>query len=236
MIATFRRQWRECLIEAWALGTFMVSACFFTIVFFFPGSPLSNFASDNGRRIILGLFMGLTAAGLIYSPWGKRSGAHFNPAVTLTYFRLGKMSGTLTFLYGVFQTAGGLIGVLSVAMLFPNAIKHPSVSYAVTQPGSAGVNAAFVAEILISFVMMLTILIVSNSPNQSRWTGWCAGALVALYAAFESPISGFGMNPARTLASAWPAHSYKSIWIYFIAPPLGMLSAAELYLRSGRRR
>ena len=121
-----------------------------------------------------------------------------------------------------------------VALFFPNAMRHPSVLYAVTQPGNnTGTTMTFVAEILISFVMMLTLLNFSNRPALSKWTGWAAGALVALYATFESPISGFGMNPARTVASAWPAHYWKDLWIYLAAPPLGMLLGAETYLRWG---
>ena len=51
-----------------------------------------------------------------------------------------------------------------------------------------------------------------------------AGALVALYIIFEAPLSGMSMNPARTVASALPAHVWTDAWIYFLAPPLGMLS------------
>jgi aquaporin Z len=39
------------------------------------------------------------------------------------------------------------------------------------------------------------------------------------------------MNPARTLASATVAHVFTSLWIYFTAPLIGMLLAAELYRR-----
>src|SRR5262249_46408518 len=67
----------------------------------------------------------------------------------------------------------------------------------------------------------------------ARWTGVCAGVLVAAYILFESPISGMSMNPARSLASALMARDFRALWIYFLAPPLGMLAAALLH---GRRR
>ena len=81
------------------------------------------------------------------------------------------------------------------------------------------------------------ILNISNTRNLARYTGLFAGALVATYIALESPISGMSMNPARTFGSAYSAHIWTALWIYFTAPPLGMLLAAELYVRlRGARR
>jgi len=57
------------------------------------------------------------------------------------------------------------------------------------------------------------------------------GALVAVYISIEAPLSGMSMNPARTFGSAFGAHLWTSLWIYFTAPPLGMLLAAESYKR-----
>jgi aquaporin Z len=90
---------------------------------------------------------------------------------------------------------------------------------------------AFFAELVISLVLATTVLFTSNDKALSRFTPYCAALLVATYITFEAPISGMSMNPARTLASAIPAQAFHSIWIYFTAPPLGMLIASELYLR-----
>jgi aquaporin Z len=90
---------------------------------------------------------------------------------------------------------------------------------------------AFVAEAVISFGMMLLVLTVSNASRLMRWTGACAGLLVAAYITIEAPLSGMSMNPARTLGPAVLAHTVQSLWIYFTAPPLGMLLAAEAYVR-----
>jgi len=53
-----------------------------------------------------------------------------------------------------------------------------------------------------------------------------------IYISIEAPVSGMSMNPARTAGSAFSAWNWTAIWIYFTAPPLGMLTAAELYIRS----
>ena len=90
---------------------------------------------------------------------------------------------------------------------------------------------AFVAEVLISFVLLLTVLTVSNNKKLARYTGLFGGILIASYITFEAPLSGMSMNPARTFASASLARSFDALWLYFVAPPIGMLAAAEVYVR-----
>jgi aquaporin Z len=220
-------------MEAGGLGLFMVSAAVVTAAFEYPHSPLHDLIPDPVlRRIVIGLAMGMTAVGLIYSPWGKRSGAHLNPAVTVTFFRLGKMRGSDALAYVMAQFIGGTIGLWLAAQILGGAIAHPAVNYVVTVPGPDGVAIAFAAEALISFGLMFVVLVVSNRPSLNRWTGMFAGALVATYIAVEAPLSGMSMNPARTFASAVPASLWTGYWLYLTAPLIGMLSAAECYART----
>jgi aquaporin Z len=104
------------------------------------------------------------------------------------------------------------------------------VRFAATLPG-APEWIAFAAEVAISFGLMATVLVASNTPALERFTAFLCGALIALYITFEAPVSGMSMNPARTLGSAANAGLFASIWIYFVAPPLGMLLAAEAFVR-----
>jgi len=93
MLSALKKHWPEYLMEAAGLGIFMVSASVLTILLYHPASPaLKILPEEFPRRVFTGLAMGLTAIGIIYSPWGKQSGAHLNPAVTLTFFRLGKVA------------------------------------------------------------------------------------------------------------------------------------------------
>jgi aquaporin Z len=114
--------------------------------------------------------MGLTAIALIYSPWGKQSGAHFNPVVTVTFLRLGKVKLGDALFYILFQFLGGLAGLLLAGGILKEAIADPSVNYIVTTPGLGGVWVAFLAELVISFGMMLMVLVVSNSPSRGQYT------------------------------------------------------------------
>jgi aquaporin Z len=113
------RHWREYLIEALCLALFMVSAAAFATLFQHPSSPLAAWGAPGlVRRIPMGLAMGLTAIALIYSPMGARSGAHMNPAVTVTFLRLGKITPADAAGYIAAQFAGGAIGlVVAVGLL-----------------------------------------------------------------------------------------------------------------------
>jgi aquaporin Z len=226
------RHWPEYLMEAAGLGIFVVSACVFATLLEYPGSPARQaIAEPSVRRFLMGIAMGVTAIGIIYSPWGKQSGAHLNPGVTLTFFRLGKIAPWDALFYVMAQFVGGLAGVLLAVAVLGQKVVDPAVNYVATVPGAWGAGAAFLAEVLISFGLMATVLIVSNTDRLARLTGLFAGALVATYITLEAPISGMSMNPARTFGSALPGQVWTALWIYFTAPPLGMLLAASLYLR-----
>ena len=169
--------------------------------------------------------------GVLYSRWGKQSGAHFNPTVTLTFVRLGKVASWDALFYVLAQLIGGIIGVLLASAVLGAALAQPPVHYVVTLPGMGGVGVAFTAEVAITFLLMSVILGATNTPRLARYTGLFAGALVATYITVEAPLSGMNMNPARTFASAAPAQAWMALWVYFSAPLVGMLCAAEIYVR-----
>src|SRR2546425_10224877 len=164
MSTALARHWPEYAMEAAELGLFMASAGFFGVLLYHPASPTAHAVADPFvRRVVMALAMGLTAIALIYSPWGQRSGAHFNPAVTLTFFRLGKVAGWDAVFYAMAQIGGGLSGILAVAALTGGRGAHPAVSYVATVPGAWGVGVAFAAEVLISFGLMAGLLTGSNT-------------------------------------------------------------------------
>ena len=231
------RHWREYAIEACCLGIFLLSAVCFAIALQHPRSPLAGWSSASPlSRAPMGIAMGLTAVALIYSPAGRRSGAHMNPAVTLTFFRLGKITGADAAAYIAAQFTGGAVGMSLASIVFGRFAADASVNFVATMPGETGTSTAFAAEAAISFVLMLTVLMTANARRLAPLTGLAAGALVATFITFEAPFSGMSMNPARSAASALFAGG-AGLWIYFTAPPLGMLAAAEVFLRThGRAR
>jgi len=228
--SSLRRHWPEYLIEGTLLGLFMVSACGFTVLLAHPQSPVPHaIASGDARRALIGVAMGLTAIALIYSTWGQRSGAHMNPAVTLTFLTRGKVKSWDAVCYIAAQFLGGMSGAGLSKLLLGVTLAHPAIHYAVTIPGPAGAWPAFFAEAAMACGMMTMVLFVSNTPRLAPFTGCFAGLLVAFYITFGAPLSGMSMNPARTFGSALASGTWTGLWIYFTAPLLGMFAAAALH-------
>jgi aquaporin Z len=224
-------------IEAACLALFLVSAAAFTILLEHPDSPVRMSLVDPFlRRALMGLAMGLTAAALIYSPMGMRSGAHMNPAVTLAWARVGRMRPHHAVAYVAAQFGGGLLGMAVSSWLFAPRIADDSVAWVITRPGAAGPWAAFAAELAMTFVLLLAVLELSAHVRWQRWTGAVAATLVALFITFEAPLSGMSINPARSFGPALFAGDFTYLWIYFAAPTLGALVAAELHQRRAPSR
>jgi aquaporin Z len=234
MSDALRRHWPEYLMEAWGLGTFMLSACLVTALLEHPASAAHRLLGDpTMRRVLIGVAMGATAIAIVYSPWGKQSGAHINPSLTLAFLRLGRIAPWDACFYVLAQFAGAALGVALSTALLGATIADPAVAYAVTVPGSAGVATAFAAEVAISFGMM-TLVLASTISRFAPMTGVFCGLAVATYIALEAPLSGMSMNPARTCGSAVVARVWTAFWLYCLAPPAGMLLAVEAFVR--RRR
>jgi aquaporin Z len=224
-LQTFRAHWQEFLIEAWGMAVLLLVSGLITALIeprFRTSWPA------YARRLVEGLVIASTVVSLVYSPWGRRSGAHFNPAVTITFWWLGKVQAWDAFFYTVFQVVGAISGIFLAGLIIGGALRAPPVMWIVTQPGAAGIAVAFCAEFTIAFILMITILWVGGRPRIMNCTGLFAGTFVFLCICFEAPLSGFSMNPARSVASAAAALSWNGLWIYLTAPTTGMLAAAFL--------
>ncbi len=229
--SALHRHWFLYLYEGAELAIFMLSACFGAVLLYSKSSPIpAELPNTALRGLLMGAAMGLTAVLIIHSPMGKASGAHFNPAITLTYLRLGKIAPWDAALYIVGQFAGGVAGVGVSALILGKRLALPPVQYVITVPGVYGTAAAFGAEFLMAALLMGTVLWTTNRANLARYTSYMVGVLITFYVLIFGPVSGFSINPARTVGSAYFAHVWTALWLYFIAPPLGMLVAAQIYV------
>ena len=208
----------------------MISATGATIMMESSQSIVSHLVvSPVLRRVVIGAAMGLTAVLLIYCPWGKRSGAHMNPAFTLSFLRLGKIKPRDALGYMAGQFVGGTAGMMLAVFMFGPVVATPSVNYIATIPGTGGIAVAWAGECVISFILVATVLVVNRFPALVTRTGLFCGALITLFVIFEAPLSGFSMNPARTFGSAVVGNIWTAWWIYFTAPVMGMLAAVEAH-------
>lgn len=231
MKASFKKNRKHYLQEALGLGIFMISACFFSAMLFSEKSLWYDaFPSLTMKNMLMGITMGSTALFIFYSPFTAPSGSQINPAVTLSFLRLDKMCKYDAMFFVLFQIIGGTVAVYIMQLLMGNLLIDAPVNSAVTVPGKFGVGWAFFAELIMAFITMSMLLFTSNSDKLKKYTRLFAGCLVCTWVIVAGPVSGFGMNPARSFASAFPAGIWTAFWIYLIIPFAGMLLAAEFYL------
>lgn len=231
MRPAWRQHWPHYAAEAAGIGFFMLCGTLLTILFEHPASPAYQALADQEllRRAGIGLGMGLVIVVLVYNPWGKKSGAHINPAVTIAFWQMGKIRRADALWYMLAQLAGALLMGQLLKLALGAAFAHPAINYLVTEPKKHGQLVAFGAELVISFILMLVMLLALHHERLKKSTGWLIGGLLLLYITFESPLSSMSLNPARTLGSAVAAQSYVGLWLYWVAPIGAMLLATVFF-------
>ena len=193
-----------------------------------PGSPVPVVPYGPLRRLLTGLLFAGGGTAVVYSPLGQISGGHLNPAVTLAFWRLGKVPARDAVLYVVMQFAGALLGVYAAGVAWGPLTA--GAHYAATVPGLNYTQAgALAAETVCTFLLVFLIFVCVNKPTLAARTGLFAGGLVALLVTIEAPISGTSLNPARTLGPAILAQDYSALWIYFVGPIAGALMAVAAF-------
>jgi aquaporin Z len=237
MFETLQKHWQVYLMEAAGLAGFVLGAGSLAVFLEHPDFPAmrSSFGGEENaiwRRVPLGLLMGAYIA-LVVRLFGEKSGAHINPATTWAFFRLGKINSANAVFYTLAQFAGAIAAALFLKFALGDWFAHPLINFGVTKPMPPHDSmSAFVAEFIISFVLMLVVLIVISSRRLEKYAAIVTGVLIALYLIFELPFSGMSLNPARSFAASLAANKWEHLWIYFVAPPLAMLLAAEIYART----
>lgn len=192
------------------------------------GSPIPEISSPALRRLITGILFAGGATAVVYSSLGQRSGGHINPAVTLAFWRLGKIGIADAAAYVVAQFLGAFAGAAAARLTWGPLVQ--SVQYAATLPGVGwGWPGALIAEAIITFALAFTIFICVNKPRVAARTGLIAGSLVALLVTIEAPVSGTSLNPARSIAPAALVPTFQDQWIYLVGPVAGALIAASAY-------
>lgn len=219
-------------------GALMFSICLFGTLLYSTASPMARFALlRTESATIMGLGVAGTTLLIVRSPFGRRSGAHFNPAITLTYLWLDRIHRWDALCYIAAHFAGALGGVFVARQTFGLSLSADPVHYVVTVPGGYGHAVAFIAEVLLSALLMGVVLFATNHRTLARFSPLLVAGVTVCYFALCSSISGFSVNPARTFSSAVFAWIWWGIWIYFVAPCLGMLAAARVYVGTfGRSR
>jgi aquaporin Z len=187
---------------------------------FGASSPAVALIPDPGiRRLITGFLFGSTG-GLIAVSWvGKVSGAHINPAVTFSFWILGKMDAMHAIGYMAAQCAGAIFG--AVPLLLWGKMGR-SVAYGATLPGEQyGFGMAVGGEIITTFALIVGLFVFVGHKRLTAFTPLLFPFLYAVMVYLEAPISGTSTNPARSLGPAVVADAWSGWWIYLVGPVTG---------------
>jgi aquaporin Z len=228
-----RLHWREYLMEGTEIASLMLSICVFGTLLYSGDSLFTNYfvMSLGIRSVLMGIAIAVTTYLIICSPFGRRSGAHFNPAITITFLWLRRIHHWDAVCYVSAHFIGAVVGVAVARQIFGVRLSSAPVLYLVTLPGAYGRLPALIAEFLLSGLLMGVVLYAANHRRLTRFSPIFVASLPIFYFALCSSISGFSVNPARTFSSALFAWIWQGIWIYFLGPCLGMLTSAAIYIR-----
>ncbi len=192
----------------------------FALVFCGTGAIIIN--QQSGGAITHGgiaVTFGLIVAAMIYA-FAPVSGAHFNPAVSIALLAARLFPVKELPVYLIAQISGALAASYALHCLFPD-----NTLLGATLPAGSAMQ-SFVLEIILTFLLMLTILQLSQDNSETKGlAGFIIGAVVLLEAMFAGPVCGASMNPARSLAPALVSGHTEYLWLYLLAPVLGALLA-----------
>lgn len=196
----------------------------FGLVFFGTGAIIINQLSGGAiTHLGVALAFGLAVTAMIFT-FGDISGAHLNPAVTLAFFVLKRFPRRDVLPYILSQLSGAILASFLLMYLF-----QPNYTLGETIPSGSAFH-AFIIEVILSAVLMLTILSVSiGAKEKGIMAAIAIGAVVLLAALVFGPITGASMNPARSIGPAIASQQFSFLWIYIIAPCIGTLSAVALW-------
>lgn len=194
------------------LGTFL-------LVFFGTGAIIAAEKGGLNPLWVPGVFA-LTVAAVIYS-FGKVSGAHINPAVSIAFFSLGHLNKRALLSYWAAQLLGAWAGSFTLGLLVP-----PPHTWGETVPNLPW-GIALLVELLLTLGLVLAIFFFAMGPrSRQRLTGLAVGLYVGLVAYWAGPYTGASMNPARSFGPGMLSDQLAPLWLYFIAPLVGGLLAA----------
>ncbi len=192
----------------------------FALVFCGTGAIVINDVTGGTvTHVGIAITFGLIVTAMIYA-FGKISGAHINPAVSIAFAVTDRFNEKQVAPYIVAQLAGGIFASVILAFLFQ---EHEGLG---TTLPAGDWHQTFILEIILTYFLMVVILFVSQNKAVTEFTGLAVGFVVLLEAMFAGPITGASMNPARSIAPALVSGNLTHLWMYIVAPVIGALLAS----------
>ena len=187
----------------------------------------------------LGISMafGLAVLVMVYAI-GNISGCHINPAITISMLVVGKISGKDTVGYLIAQFLGGIVGALILYLIASGKADYSLAAsglgqngYGELSPMKYGIGAAFLAEVVLTFIFLIVIFGATSPKAPSGFAGIAIGWSLAIIHMVGIPITGTSVNPARSFGPALivGGEALSQVWLFLLAPIIGGIVAALVW-------
>jgi aquaporin Z len=194
---------------------------------FGPGSPLDG-VSHSVRLLVTGLLFAGTGSLVALTPFGRRSGAHLNPVVTLGFWTQRKVHPHDVAGYVGAQVVGAIAGTAVIKLVWGH--RASAVHLGTTMPGHGLDDVQVVlVEAGMTAALLLAILFMTSSVRTARWTPLVLWFLIAALVWQGASYTGTSLNPARSFGPALLAHLLSNYWIYVVGPVLGGAIAVGIF-------
>lgn len=209
-----------------------------TFVLVFGGVGSAVLAGDRIGWLGVAAAFGLSLLAMVYA-LGPISGAHLNPAVTVGLLLSRKLEVKYVGGYLVAQVGGAILAAALLWVIVQGAAGayDPAVAgfgangYGEHSPGRYSLGAAFLVEVILTFVLVLTVLGATDVPAPVGFAGLAIGVVLTLIHLVGIPVTNTSVNPARSIGPAvfvggW---AMRQLWVFLLAPPIGGALAAFVY-------
>jgi aquaporin Z len=217
---------------------------FGTFVLVFAGLSTAVLAGSQVGNVGVALAFGLTLMAMAFA-LGPISGCHINPAVTFGVLLSRRMTAGEAVGYWVAQFIGGILGSAVVITIANGAnggasgvaaLAGAATGYGAHSPGHYTMMACFIAEALLTMLLVITVLGATDKRAPAGFAGIPIGLILTVTILASIPITNAAINPARALASAvWVGGwALEQVWLFIVAPLVGGALAAGIYMIIGK--
>ena len=223
--------WRIWAAEGAGTGLMMLGGLSAVCVVFGDGVFLAEaLPSDSVRYLVVGGLFAACVSLVAVSPLGRLSGAHLNPALTLSFRVLGRVSGHDVGGYLVAQLAGALAATALVRALWGDtALSVDGGATAV----STSTGVAVGLEVAMTAALIGVILLFVSHARLAPWTPLAIWPVITALVWIGSPYTGTSLNPTRSAAPALVFARLSDLWLYLLAPTAGALLVAVAWRHRG---
>lgn len=209
-----------------------------TFILIFGGTAVATGAIlDQGTAgpaydsLAVALAFGIALIAIVASI-GHISGAHVNPAVTISLAATGKLPWNYVPFYIVAQLFGAIFGSIATWITFGAAARSEANLAATFPTQGVGDFQALLVEILVTFILVFAVVSVATDDRVAPAVAPIAvGAALTVGVFIAGPVTGGSLNPARSLGPMIVSGQFSSVWVYIVGPIIGGVAAAFLYDR-----